>query len=56
MPTLFIRFLDAVKPSEDGFVAELEWLTTDQGVVKNLGATDLRGPMCRECDHDQAFF
>ena len=43
MPTLFIRFFDAVQPSEDGLVAELEWLTTDQGVIKNRGITDLRG-------------
>ena len=43
MPTLFIRFFDAVQPSEDGPVAELEWLTTDQGVIKNRGITDLRG-------------
>ena len=43
MPTLFIRFFDAVQSSEDGPVAELEWLTTDQGVIKNRGITDLRG-------------
>ena len=43
MPTLFIRFLDAVQPSEDGFMAELEWLIIDQGIIKNFGVTDLRG-------------
>ena len=43
MPTLFIRFFDAVRPSEDGPLAELEWLIIDQGETKDHGVTDLRG-------------
>ncbi len=43
MPTLFIRFFDAVRASEDGPLAELEWLIIDQGDTKDRGVTDLRG-------------
>ncbi|MFP6796601.1 MAG: type II secretion system protein GspL, partial [Pseudomonadales bacterium] len=43
MPTLFIRFFDAIRPSEDGSLAELEWLILDEGVVRDHGLTDLRG-------------
>ena len=43
MPTLFIRFFDAVRASEDGPLAELEWLIIDQGDTKGRGVTDLRG-------------